>query len=78
MTNKEKLLAFVSEDKNSTLEHIKYRVEDRERLRKEWKEKCKQIDTSILETLICHRQAYTRLHNQVLNILENDQEENKS
>jgi hypothetical protein len=44
MTNKEKLLAFVSEDKNNTLEHIKYRVENRERLRKEWKEKCKQID----------------------------------
>lgn len=34
MTNKERFLALVTDDENNTLEYIRYRVENREKIRK--------------------------------------------
>lgn len=44
MTNKEKFLALVTDDENDTLKNIRYRVENREEIRKQKRKELDRID----------------------------------
>lgn len=44
MTNKERFLTLVTDDENNTLECIRYRVENREKIRKQKRKQWKIID----------------------------------
>lgn len=44
MTNKEKFLSLVTDDENDTLKNIRYRVENREKIRKQKRKEWNRID----------------------------------